>query len=118
MIRRPPRSTLFPYTTLFRSGTTGLPKGVMLSHKNLVCNAVQSVATARITFEDRLLVFVPLYHIYGIMLMGLAAMTGARLVLMERFEAGRWLQLIQEQSITIPYSVPPELAVLNEWPPL
>src|SRR6202521_5186521 len=41
MIRRPPRSTLFPYTTLFRStsGTTGSPKGATLSHFNIVNNA-------------------------------------------------------------------------------
>src|SRR2546421_8727701 len=90
----------------------------MLSHKNLVCNACQSIATARIPFEDRMLVFVPLYHIYGIMLMGCAAMSGARLVLMERFEAGTCLQLTQEQGITLLYTVPQVLALLSDWPQL
>jgi long-chain acyl-CoA synthetase len=100
----------------YSSGTTGQPKGVLLSHKNLVVNACQSIATAQITSADRMLCSLPLYHIYGIMLMGCAAMSGARLVLMERFEAGKWLQLIQDQRITLVYSVPQMLAVVADWP--
>ena len=102
----------------YSSGTTGQPKGVMLSHKNLVVNACQSIATAQITSQDRMLCSLPLYHIYGIMLMGCAAMAGARLVLMERFEPGKWLQLIQEQGITLVYSVPQMLTVLSDRPDL
>ncbi len=105
-------------TRPYSSGTTGFPKGVMLSHKNVACNAFQSVATARITSNDRMLVFVPLYHIYGIMLIGTASMSGATIVLMERFEPERCLQFIQEQRITLLYTVPQVLALLSDWPQL
>lgn len=102
----------------YSSGTTGLPKGVMLSQRNLVYNACQQLATARITERDRMLIFVPLYHIYGIMLIGQAALSGATIVLMERFDPGECLRLIQEQQITLLYAVPQVLAVLNDWPQL
>ncbi len=102
----------------YSSGTTGLPKGVMLSQKNLVYNAYQSVATARITSLDRMLIFLPLYHIYGIMLIGTAMISGARLVLMERFDPAISLQLIQEHGITLLYAVPQVLSVLSDWPQL
>lgn len=105
---------ILPYS----SGTTGQPKGVMLTHKNMVINACQSIATAQITSADRMLCSLPLYHIYGIMLMGCAAMAGARLVLMERFEPGQWLRLIHEQAITIVYSVPQMLTIISDRPDL
>ncbi len=102
----------------YSSGTTGMPKGVMLSQQNLVYNACQQLATARITALDRMLIFLPLYHIYGIMLLGQAAMSGATIVLMERFDATTALQYIQKYGITLLYAVPQVLAIFNDWPQL
>jgi long-chain acyl-CoA synthetase len=107
-------SVALPYS----SGTTGLPKGVIHSHKNLVCNAYQMVSACRLTPRDRLLVFLPLYHIFGMMVLGVAALSGATIVLMERFEADECLRLIQEQSITIFYAIPQVLVLLSDQPQL
>jgi long-chain acyl-CoA synthetase len=102
----------------YSSGTTGLPKGVLLSHRAFVCNNIQFLSALRGTAEDRFLVFLPLYHIYGLMLMGGAVHAGARLVLMERFDPGACCRLVDEERITLLFAVPPVLVALLQHPGL
>jgi long-chain acyl-CoA synthetase len=102
----------------YSSGTTGFPKGVLLSHKNLVCNNIQMVAGGRFRETDRLMIFLPFYHIYGAMLMGASVYAGATAVLMERFEPTECMRLIGKHQITLFFVVPPVLVMLTAWPEL
>src|SRR5450432_713777 len=54
----------------YSSGTTGLPKGVMLSHRNLVSNLYQFITASGINSNDVTIIFLPMYHIYGVLLTG------------------------------------------------
>jgi long-chain acyl-CoA synthetase len=64
------------------------------------------------------MIFLPLYHIYGAMLMGGAVLAGATSVLMERFEPAACLELVQRHRVTCFFTVPPVLLVLSGWPRL
>lgn len=98
-----------PYT----SGTTGGPKGVMLTHYNLVANWKQFITAGPITEADTILVFLPFYHIYGAMIMGGAIHAGAAQVIMERFDPVETLELIERYKATILHVVPPALLALT-----
>ncbi|MFQ5894411.1 MAG: class I adenylate-forming enzyme family protein [Nitrospinota bacterium] len=100
----------------YSSGTTGFPKGVMLTHRNLVANYHQFVANHRITERDSGLLFLPLYHIYGTMIMGGLVLAGAKQVLMRRFEVEEVLRLIERHRITLLYGVPPALLAIADHP--
>ncbi len=90
----------------------------MLTQHNLVCNALQFVEATQTTDRDTLLIFLPLYHIYGVALLAVAATAGAGQVLMERFDLAEVLRLIGEEQITELYVVPPVMLALANAPDL
>ena len=96
----------------YSSGTTGLPKGVMLSHFNLVANAYQIIGPDAAPFrsDDVVLCFLPLYHIYGLnVVLNPPLLLGATIVLMPRFDTAAALALVDREGVTCMPLVPPVL---------
>lgn len=99
----------------YSSGTTGLPKGVMLTHHNLVANVYQLLGPGAVTLNvaDNLLCFLPLYHIYGLnVLLNPALIAGSTLVLMPRFGVPQLMRLLTDEAITMMPLVPPAMNAL------
>ncbi|MDZ7685713.1 MAG: AMP-binding protein [Gammaproteobacteria bacterium] len=101
----------------YSSGTTGLSKGVMLSHRNLVANLVQTAAMLPIERGEAVLSFLPFFHIYGMqVLMNGALCQGGKVVTMPRFDLGQFLQLAQDNRITRAFVAPPIVLALAKQP--
>jgi acyl-CoA synthetase (AMP-forming)/AMP-acid ligase II len=101
----------------YSSGTTGFPKGVMLTHRNLVANLVQTAWVQHLEPEDRVMAVLPFFHIYGLqVVLNLALWRGATLVTMPRFELESFLGTLQAHRITRAFVVPPLVLALARHP--
>ena len=100
----------------YSSGTTGLAKGVMLTHRNLIANLLQIDVLE--PHDIRVLVGVlPFFHIYGmVVIMNFALMRGATIVTMPRFELEPFLKVLQEWPVALAHIVPPVAVALAKHP--
>ncbi|WP_019378462.1 AMP-binding protein [Virgibacillus halodenitrificans] len=91
----------------YTSGTTGFPKGVMLTHYNIVNNGNQIADCMKLTNKDRLCIPVPFFHCFGCVLGVLAAVSkGAPMVILEQFDAEKVLQAVDNEKCTALHGVP------------
>ena len=101
----------------YSSGTTGLMKGVMLTHRNLVANIEQAWNSMPLDDEDTLVGLMPFFHIYGqtvVLNMGFAK--GATIVTMPRFDLDGLLDIIEEHGVTWLHIAPPIVLALATGP--
>ena len=101
---------------LYTSGTTSLPKGVMLTHGGMSEYVMGRADPADGADHGRLLLSAPLYHIAGVTSMLSALYSGRTVVIMSQFDADRWLEMVERHRITHTFLVPTMLAQLVERP--
>ena len=113
----PDNLLVLPYS----SGTTGTAKGVMLTHRAVVCNILQSTADPDVRFEinptDTLITLLPCFHIYGLTVQMLSALARqATLVVTPKFEPQAFLRDVERHRVTLACMVPPMLVLLDKEP--
>jgi acyl-CoA synthetase (AMP-forming)/AMP-acid ligase II len=97
-----------PAALPYSSGTTGNPKGVILTHRNLAANMAQIRPLLAIRRDDKIIAVLPFFHIYGMtVLLNAALHARATLVVMPKFDLAGFLDAIQQHRITYGFIAPP-----------
>jgi acyl-CoA synthetase (AMP-forming)/AMP-acid ligase II len=101
----------------YSSGTTGVAKGVMLTHRNIGTNVAQCEGMLDMDDDERLIAILPFFHIYGMtVLMNLPLRLGATVVVLPKFELQQFLTVLQDHRITRAYVAPPVVLALAKHP--
>src|SRR5580658_1785545 len=101
----------------YSSGTTGLCKGVMLTHRNMAANVEQILACLQIEPDERFVAVLPFFHIYGMqVLMNCSLRAGATVVTLPRFDLEQFLRVHQDYQITRSFVAPPIVLALAKHP--
>jgi acyl-CoA synthetase (AMP-forming)/AMP-acid ligase II len=101
----------------YSSGTTGLPKGVTLTHRNLIANVCQTIVPIPFTADEVRFSVPPFFHCYGLLVLNCVLRQGGTLVTLRRFDLTSFLHAIQEYRVTAANIAPP-IAVLFANSPL
>ena len=101
---------------MYTAGTTGTPKGVMLSHDSFSSYVLSNVTPADPEQEERNILAVPLYHVAGIQAMMAGVYGGRTLVIQRQFEAKEWMELVEGEGANRAMLVPTMLKMLMDHP--
>jgi fatty-acyl-CoA synthase len=103
-----------PCMILYTSGTTGAPKGAVLTNRSIFWNSVNTALRLNLTEDDRTAIFAPLFHTGGWHVLTTPILHHGGTILLTDFDPGRVLRLCDERGLTILFGVPTMLAMMHE----